>query len=443
MKRGQVNIFIIVGVLLLLIGASLTYVVYKQKADASDDSSRRAFDNSIPSDLLPFKRYIEQCLDQVAEQAVRVAGAQGGLIYPESVGKNFNYINPTESDGIQMFESGGLQIPYWTYIIGDNKCTSGCIQAVAVPPLTGRQDSSIQSQIERYVNENIKHCIRNKEQLEKIGIFYEPIGIPETEVRFTQKDVQFTLNYPFEIDRMDRKVKVEKFAATVKVPFIEYYENAVFLAALINQTQVFEKGTLALISLYSSMDSGRLPPKAGSDNQFISTTFWVAEEVKKELKQILTSTTPYYTVRDSRNFRRVDTFYDTSYYTLKLQTQNNFILPSNGQLKNYNVDFEYHGWEPYLELNDGAEVIRPETFRMSWFPFFGVNRVRTMYQISYPIKVTVSNPNELDGKGFQLSFATEVNIRNNKPMNASYTPFDYSVFNQLGPQKTFLCDLDQ
>lgn len=446
MKKSQVSVFIIIGALILITAVLVTYIITSDIDDMFRSETSRAFDDVTPAELIPFKRYVEQCVDTVLLRGLRRAGSQGGFIYPQELGKTFNYANPTEADGITVFPSGDLFVPYWVHIAGDNECdiiAGGCEKIFQPPPLEGNVPGSIQSQLELYVSRNIDTCIRNQEQLEPSGVFYERVGSPEVEIIFTNNDVRAILTYPMAVESGDSFLEIEKFTGFVDLPFVEYYENALYLATIIDQSKVFERGTLALISLYSGMDSNKLPPMAGGDAEFSSTVFWVAELVKLKLRDLLVQNIQLFTVQDSRNFNPVDTFESADYYTLKEQTFRNFILPGPSTISSYNVDFAYNDWSPYLRLNDdGDSVLRPETFSVDWFPFFGVNRIRTMYSISYPVMTTISNPDDLGGSGFHFTFASEVNIRNNAAMEQDYIPFDYSIFREISPGNTFLCDVD-
>lgn len=446
MKKSQVSMYIIIGAVVLFLAAILTYLYTSSTEDSFRTQTGRAFDELSPSEFLPFKRYVEQCLDDVLLRGLRRAGSQGGFIYPQELGKRFDYINPTESDGVMLFPSGDMFVPYWLYMQGNNECdllAGGCEKVFLPPPLEGDVPGSIASQLELYIERNVDICLRDREVLEPIGVYYERVSEPKAEVTFTNNDVRVVLDYHFTVDNGNVKSEIKKFAGIVDLPFVEYYENAIFLAALVDQSGVFERGTLALISLYSGMEADKLPPMAGSDSEFISTLFWVNELVKQKLRQILVSNVQLFTVRESRNFKPVEDFYDPEYYTLKQRIYQNFILPGTSKISQYTVNFAYNDWSPYLRLNDDVDgVLRPEALSMDWFPFFGVNRIRTMYSLSYPVVVNINNPDHLSGEGFQFSFASEVNIRNNAPMTSNYTQFDYSVFNDFSPDRTFLCDVD-
>ena len=81
-KRGQVVVFIIIGVVILMgVGAILfinNYVVEQKVSQAA-----RPITQELPSELEPVRVFTENCIKTVGEQALIRLGQQGGYIYPE------------------------------------------------------------------------------------------------------------------------------------------------------------------------------------------------------------------------------------------------------------------------------------------------------------------------------------------------------------------------
>ena len=115
-KRGQVTVFIIVGIILLMVFASILYITNttsKGRFTAEGDP----IINEVPQAFKPIQLYTENCLTQIGKRGLIVLGEQGGYIYPESVGE-FSASDPTDSDGLTMEP---LNIPYWRYNANPNK----------------------------------------------------------------------------------------------------------------------------------------------------------------------------------------------------------------------------------------------------------------------------------------------------------------------------------
>ncbi|MBW2963386.1 hypothetical protein KY306_01270, partial [Candidatus Woesearchaeota archaeon] len=120
-KRGQIAIFIIIGVVIFLAILSIffirNYVVEERITQVA-----RPIAQELPSELEPIRVFTENCLKSVAEQALIRLGQHGGYLYPDFWDNlNFDEENPTDSDGL-TFPGSELKIPYWWYnkISNDN-----------------------------------------------------------------------------------------------------------------------------------------------------------------------------------------------------------------------------------------------------------------------------------------------------------------------------------
>ncbi len=434
-KKGQVSFYILLGIIILFFLAYIFYLSTEKTKVASDSSNLDALGKTIPDEFIPFKRYVENCGNDLLEKALRKAGVSGGEIYSREM-RQYNYYNPVQSEGLEVFPQGNLLIPYWTYVQGSADCSGGCTKVYQIPHLNGLESASVQSQVQRYIEENMKNCTRLKATYENTGVTYKESGFVKVNVTFGEKDVSALISYPLELNNNGKKINITAYRATSNLPFKQYYDKALYLSAISDQNDIFEKATLNWISIYSGMDNAKLPPKADMDLDYVSSLAWTKEQVKNNLKDIARSNIRLFTVQGSKNYHKLDSDLGLG------AVYNNTVLPnSEYDFSSDNVNFDYDGWEMYLKLNNDVQVLRPESANMDWFPFFGINRIRTLYSITYPVKITISNPNEFAGTGFEFSFATEVNVRDNDVLNISSTPFDYSIFENMTTSKTMLCDI--
>jgi len=72
MKRGQVTIFIIIGV--VLVGLILIFLIFRLNKDSSDSDKKITID----PDLQPIYSYVEKCIRDVGENAIIYIGTTGG-----------------------------------------------------------------------------------------------------------------------------------------------------------------------------------------------------------------------------------------------------------------------------------------------------------------------------------------------------------------------------
>ena len=75
-RRGQLTIFIIIGIVLLFSAALITFirqsvVLYKPPVEVAE---------TVATELQPIQKYVTECLEIVAKEGIRKAGMQGGYI---------------------------------------------------------------------------------------------------------------------------------------------------------------------------------------------------------------------------------------------------------------------------------------------------------------------------------------------------------------------------
>ena len=109
-KKGQVTIFIILGILLLVITGVMFYFKTLTVTETFETEGRPVV-ATVPQEFIAIQEYTETCLSSISEQGIKILGQQGGHIYPTEVG-SYSLIDPTNSDGIVL---GSLSVPYWHY----------------------------------------------------------------------------------------------------------------------------------------------------------------------------------------------------------------------------------------------------------------------------------------------------------------------------------------
>src|SRR3989344_7450289 len=80
-KRGQVTVFIIIGILIVLLAAIFLFLQGRLSLFQPQ--------LAVPQHVVPIQGYIEQCIMDSAEPAIRQMAAQGGfLTIPPEVAQN-------------------------------------------------------------------------------------------------------------------------------------------------------------------------------------------------------------------------------------------------------------------------------------------------------------------------------------------------------------------
>ena len=114
-RKGQITIFIIIGIILLIVVAifiSLRASTTKQAGEAAIKDTLRQKNEVY--------QFTEECLRQTGLRALKRLGELGGYTSLEGEGLDFNEFNAIESDGIQI--SRDVKVPYWLYLKTNTLC---------------------------------------------------------------------------------------------------------------------------------------------------------------------------------------------------------------------------------------------------------------------------------------------------------------------------------
>src|SRR3989338_786293 len=134
-KKGQVTVFIILGIILLLalaliVGIQTEIVTFKPE-------------EVFPAEKSQVENYIASCLELVGQEALELVGLQGG--YVEVPAKIANDPN------LHLKISPQHLVPYWAY--GANQ---------AIPPL-----EQVKKEIDNYIEKNLRPCLFNLEPFQQ------------------------------------------------------------------------------------------------------------------------------------------------------------------------------------------------------------------------------------------------------------------------------------
>ena len=225
-KKGQVTLFIIIGILLLAIVIFALILINRSK----DIDGFQP--DEVPPELVPIGNYVEDCLYETSEQAFRVLGDNGGYINPQ------NYFEkgfvPTESDILEFSPGSSIWMPYWWYLESENDCNSDCMFGSHMPPLEGSgnfgpnsllSEVNVEGMIEIYIEQNLGNC------LNEFGLLTNEFEIvaekdPEIRTSILANNIVIDLTYPLEINSGVGEGKLERFRIYLPLNFRRIYNMA-------------------------------------------------------------------------------------------------------------------------------------------------------------------------------------------------------------------------
>lgn len=423
-KRGQITIFIIVGIILLFSTALIIYIRSRAVEEIPAAEIPEAI-AEVPTELQPVNNYVLGCLRQTATNALVAIGAHGGYLgvtpeYTTEYGlPAFKFasqgMRPTEDDGLTV--SPTWQVPYWFYMTSPNTCQAGCEFSNLIPPLTGTHASSVESQVQQYINKNIGNCLNNFAPLRRQGYTIVAGGDPSAAVQFGAKDVTTYLEYALHITKDGVESDIHQFLVRLDVPLRRIYELAYDVAKTQAELRFLDVHVLTLIAIYSGIDDDRLPPMAGTEFSFLPR-FWLKSDVQQKLQDILTAQTSSLRVANTRNFVE---FHDFGDNILKTTLYRKKTIPFAKTYPDLDVEFNYLNWPLHFYIMPG-ELIKPRESIISklFMAIVPLQRYDLPYDVSYPSLVQVHDDYAFNGKGYDFFFGLEANVRNNAVLdNAS------------------------
>lgn len=437
-KRGQITIFIIIGILILFAFALFFYlrgVEVEKRAEIA-----RPVVEKVPTELNPIVLYTEDCLKTVATDGLVLLGQHGGYIYPEEYGK-FSFSEPTDADGLIFSEGSGMMVPYWFY--NSNPNDANMIGLASMRPGLHRiraDDSSIESQLDRFIEKELPVCLANYSVFKEQGYRIEEAGEISVKSTVIPGAVTFLVDYPLDVALGETGVRrISQFFAAVDVDLNQIYEIASAITEAEEEFAFLEHRTLALLDVFSDTTTDKLPPITEATFDFVSTVFWTTQNVEENVRKMLMSYIPLFRFYGSKNFYQYR-YRDGDYKNLKQRIYDNMILDF-GRPTDLEVRFDYLDWWPiYLVINDNTGIIQPQSASISFFGFrFGMQRYYTVYDLSYPVLITLTDSDALDGKGYVFNFALEANIRDNSAVSKGQRLLPAtSVF-----EESMLCNFNQ
>jgi hypothetical protein len=182
-KRAQITAFIVVGLILLVSIATVSYI--KQIGEPREDYKNIY---EVTSSVKPVRTYIEQCLKNVGTITIHNISIHGGILDPEE----YQFVN-------------GGKINYLCY----DEQGIGCKNK-----LLFRQD--IEDQINTHINKKILECV-------DLGIFKDQgfnviTEIPETNTKIKNNEVVLTLKYPIKLSKEKLNLEISTFYSTIELP---------------------------------------------------------------------------------------------------------------------------------------------------------------------------------------------------------------------------------
>ncbi len=382
-KKGQVTVFIIIGILLLLI--LILLIVF-----------RNEIFTPTPEEITPAEKgsvtsFVSSCLEEIGAEALTRVGLQGGyVIVPEDL---------LNDGGVTLKTSPVIAIPYWAYGEQTN-----------IPTL-----DQIERRIDEYIQENLRECVFSQQAFqETYDVEEKSIVVSNTQVLDSR--VQFNVNWELEIRDKAGVIVSELLThqADSPIKLKRVYEVATKIVDQELSDLKLEDITQDLLALEHEN-----VPLAGFEVGCTQKK-WQVAKVKETIQDLLRVNIAQLKVSGT-NY--VDFPDDFSYY------QNHYIW-NMGQgfvVQDVSVLFAYQNSYPfefevtpkngaYLTSNSigGNNPLLSAVCMQNW---------KFVYSLSFPVVVTIED----ETTGYKFKTAFTVHLKHNFPNRAeavlSHNPF--------------------
>ncbi len=405
MKKGQITVFIIIGIILLL-SAAIAIYFYQQKAT---ESIKRVV--AVPQEVQKVYDYVATCVDQIAKDGLIIMGTQGGYItIPTAIEKNPNSYISGDPAGIS-------KIPMW-YYEGEER----------TPTL-----EYMQRDLALYVKQNLPDCVGN------FTSFQPQYEITPTSeilpvITFTDSEVIVEVKWQLDIKALDKVIKLTEFVSTFPLQLKNIWELASKTMEVENKQGWFENLTIDLMS------SNEKIPMSGTEFS-CGTKKWHLNSVKTEIQNMLYYNLPYVRVQNTQYPAPLENI--GVYEDLKEQAQdirddlaagkepdwpestppdafemNRMMLNAGIKETNLKAGFTYlPEWQLLVNAqpNQGGILSSADMKgARKYLRFFCMNQWHFAYDLIYPIKMTIRDDQAFNGEGYNFQIAFPVIIDDNE-----------------------------
>jgi hypothetical protein len=439
-KKGQITVFIIVGILMLL-GVSLFYYI-RQTSITQDlkEQVEGTFTEKVPTEMIPLKNNIELCISQNLERGLRLLEEHGGYITSD-LDEKLDYVpySPTESNALE-FQFGSRDfIPYWYYLQSPNDCVSGCQFDSLMPPLCDNNKNcaiagteSIQQKLEDYVKTELVPCLNDFRDYRDMGYSVDVLSAPETEIMIRDIDVLADVKMPIRITKDGITYTLERFQFSVPSNLKELYEVAYNLTQYEINKCYIEDHVKSYYTIFQGLDDSKnqLPPSSPrSTIGDFSMSIWVLNDVKNNIQSKTFTALSLLGVGYSI-YNPVIIGDDVDMPEQRQAVYDQFVIyPFNETYHEVTINFWYYPffWDTYFDIQPSeGGLIKPQTYSNS--DSFGIISQITQgitimrnyeysYQYSFPVLIEIRKNIERRVEVFR--FALEGNIRANTCFNSS------------------------
>ncbi|MBW3014740.1 hypothetical protein KY335_05900 [Candidatus Woesearchaeota archaeon] len=261
MKKGQVTVFIILGIIILVVFLFAFYLVARMRGEPMEEQQLLVAKSKLQSESLRY--YVESCIKKASNDGIMLISNQGGYIFNEQPGSTLScstysctprpaieiegwrtpyLITPNPLLVPQTYQylkspcAVNMSKPYCRYVYDPNITFEPFIGVSSLPVLSRFEgSSSIEEQLENYIAYKTSDCIDFGGVTNITGIPYiiQPEE-PEVNISITSFDVRVLVKLPMKIvgEQAYPVVEVQDYEIILPVRYGHFYS---FVRDLVNK----------------------------------------------------------------------------------------------------------------------------------------------------------------------------------------------------------------
>lgn len=436
-KKGQITIFIIIGLIIVISASLLMYMVQTMEAISPEEAL-------IPPDVKPVYDYVVNCMNVLGQEALTIMSGQGGYLnLPNTIAR-------APASYLPLDPAGMLKVPYWSYQ------WEGRIPTIP----------AMQNEIDQYVQEKLNFCVQDFVAFQQVTITQDQF--PKANTVFTDNDVTIRLTWPLDVNfkGTDRTVNVKEYVTKIPVRYKKVYELAKLVMYAENEQEFFENMTINLFTGNKEIPFDGLElscrPKRWRLNEIENTAQSLVRQAVSQIRIKDTVYPPF--MADEGVYQSLHEEYTRIQEELEgaetLEQLQNVQFPRRGDLprdrysyfhylwdvgsprSDLKVSFDYSpAWDMQLNAHPNSNGVLSSNLMSqfpSWLKFLCINQYHFTYDIIYPVMVTVRDDKSYGGMGYNFRFAFPVLIHNNQPSRDFYSDqqfVDYSLGDEFCEEK--------
>ena len=384
-KRGQITVFMILGVILLL-SFLLFYFLRREVSVFKPETV-------VPPEIIPVNNFILGCLDSTSREAGNLVGANGGYVeLPPEIAND-------RLAAVPDLTFSPVRTALWFYR-GQNR----------IPPL-----DYIQFQLENYIQDNFIECLQDFEPFRQTFNVTE-LGNISVKVDLDYEGYIVDVKYPLDIvlRAKEQKFFLEDFSVITPFRIKKMHELAEKIIREELSTRFIETKTIDLIALDPTI------PYTGSEFRCMPFT-WEIKEIESKLRRLLNINLPRIVV-DKTEYEPIpgENEYERNHYVWPITEE---------KYPGTHVSFSYdESWpfELYIRPNKGKYLRSNINRGQQILSFLCMQIWHFTYDVRYPVLVTLKDDATRTHEDYTFNFGFDVSINHNMPDKSNFASSTFS-----------------